>query len=137
MYSRTWFCIFILLFSLLINPTISQEETELCSDKDCTCDPSGDTDLIDVICKCSPNRDPIRIAGKSNSHNALSLPEKSASLQLESCHHVEIFAKTFNSAPILKNVTITDSAKVKLHPKMYEIGSGTSPKFTKFELTNV
>ena len=83
-------------------------------------------------------QEPVRIAGKSNPHNALLLPEKTASLRLESCHHVEIFAKTFNHAPSLRNVTITDSAKkIKLHPKMYEIGSGTSPKFNKFELINV
>jgi len=137
MISRTTFCIFILLLSYLINPTISQGENELCSDNDCTCNPSGDTDLIDVICKCSPNRDPLRIADKSNPRNTLYLPENAASLQLERCHHVEIFAKTFNHAKSLKNVTITDSAKTKLHPKMYEIGSGTSPHFTTFELTNV
>ena len=56
MISRTTFCIFILSLSYLINPTISQGENELCSDNDCTCNPSGDTDLIDIICKCSPNR---------------------------------------------------------------------------------
>ena len=56
MNSRTRLCIFILLLSLLINSTISQGGNELCSDADCTCDPSGDTDLIDVICKCSPKK---------------------------------------------------------------------------------
>ena len=50
---------------------------------------------------------------------------------------MEIFAKTFNHAPSIRNITITDSEKTKLHPKMYEIGSGTSPRFDKFELANV
>lgn len=54
--SRTTFCILILSLLYMINPTISQGENELCSDNDCTCNPSSDTDLIDVICKCSPNR---------------------------------------------------------------------------------
>ena len=82
-------------------------------------------------------QEPIRIAGKSNPHNALSLPEKTGSVRLEGCHHVELFAKTFNKASDLKNVTISGSGKVVLHPRMFEIGSGTPPKFDSFDITNV
>ena len=82
-------------------------------------------------------QEPIRIAGKSNPHNALSLPEKAGSVRLEGCHHVELFAKTFNKASDLKNITISGSGKVVLHPRMFEIGSGTPPKFDSFDITNV
>jgi len=135
--SRTNICIYLVLCFLLISPSISQEEGELCTDNDCTCNPQGETDLIEVICRCSPKREPIRIAGKSNPHNALSLPEKAGSVRLEGCHHVELFAKTFNKASDLKNLTISGSGKVVLHPRMFEIGSGTPPKFDSFDITNV
>lgn len=135
--SRTSLCIFIILCSLLICPTISQGGSELCTDEDCTCDSNDETDLIDVICRCSPKKDPLRIAGKENPHNALFLPEKTRSLRIEGCHHVEVFAKTFNHAAHLKNVTISGCGKAILHPRMYHIGSGTPPKFSLFEINNV
>ena len=53
---KTRFCIFIILCSLLITPTISQGGKELCIDGDCTCDANGEADLIDVICRCSPKK---------------------------------------------------------------------------------
>ena len=82
-------------------------------------------------------QDPLRIAGKENPHNALFLPEKTRSLRIEGCHHVEVFAKTFNHAAHLKNVTISGCGKAILHPRMYHIGSGTPPKFSLFEINNV
>ena len=82
-------------------------------------------------------QDPLRIAGKANPHNALFLPDKTRSLRIEGCHHVEVFAKTFNHAAHLKNVTISGGGKAILHPRMYHIGSGTPPKFSLFEITNV
>ena len=54
--SRTCLCIFIILCSLLICPTISQGGSELCTDEDCPCDSNDETDLIDVICRCSPKK---------------------------------------------------------------------------------
>ena len=54
--SRTNICIYVVLCFLLISPSISQEEGELCIDNDCTCNPQGETDLIEVICRCSPKR---------------------------------------------------------------------------------
>ena len=54
--STTNICIYLVLCFLLISPSISQEEGELCTDNDCTCNPQGETDLIEVICRCSPKR---------------------------------------------------------------------------------
>ena len=54
--STTNICIYLVLCFLLISPSISQEEGELCTDSDCTCNPQGETDLIEVICRCSPKR---------------------------------------------------------------------------------
>ena len=94
-------------------------------------------DLKDLLRIYIIFQEPIRIAGKSNPHNALSLPEKAGSVRLEGCHHVELFAKTLNKASDLKNITISGSGKVVLHPRMFEIGSGTPPKFDSFDITNV
>ena len=55
--TRTSLYIFIILCSLLISPTISQEGNDLCTDPDCTCDSQpGEPDLIDVVCTCSPKK---------------------------------------------------------------------------------
>lgn len=132
------------LCSLLIKPGFAQNgapSPTLCTDADCSCDPHpSEPDLIKVTCRCQPKK-VLKVGGHSNHHNALSVPENASSLNLTDCHHVEVFARTFNHVAGLKNVTISGSRKVVLHTGMYKsrngAGSGKPPSFALFEITDV
>jgi hypothetical protein len=45
-------------------------------------------------------------------HNGLHLPAGAAQLAVSGCHHVEVFGRTLNALPQMKNITIADSHKV-------------------------
>ena len=110
----------------------------LCDDPSCKCQTTT-TDLIDVKCQCIHNQvtndilkcyslhihsmvlQVLRIGSLRNSHNSAYLPEKAVSVHLKGCHHVELFARTFNHvAQSLRNLTIVDSTTAVLHKRLFE-----------------
>ena len=63
----------------------------------------------------------LRIGSLRNSHNSAYLPEKAVSVHLKGCHHVELFARTFNHvAQSLRNLTIVDSTTAVMHKRLFE-----------------
>ena len=72
-------------------------------------------------------------------HNAASPPATTAQLLVSGCHHVEIFGRTLNSLPRLKNISVIDSHKVVLHPRLYEVraGNGGTTHLQSVSLENV
>ena len=114
----------------------------LCDDPSCECQTTT-TDLIDVKCQCIHNQvhahemtslkkvtvihnhgmilKVLRIGSLRNSHNSDYLPEKAVSVHLKGCHHVELFARTFNHvAQSLRNLTIVDSTTAVMHKRLFE-----------------
>ena len=77
--------------------------------------------------------------GNKAKHNALHLPAGAAQLSVSGCHHVEMFGRTLNSLPHLKNVSIANCHKVVLHPRLYEVraGNGGTNHIDTFSLENV
>jgi len=91
----------------------------LCDDPSCNCQTTT-TDLIDVKCQCIHNQ-VLRIGSLRNSHNSAYLPEKAVSVHLKGCHHVELFARTFNHvAQSLRNLSVVDSTTAVMHKRLFE-----------------
>lgn len=91
----------------------------LCQEPGCECSDDAEG-LKEVRCQCVHNQ-VVRIGSEQNSHNSPFLPAYTASLQLEGCHHVEIFARAFNHVvESLKKVSVEDSTTVVLHQRQFE-----------------
>merc|ERR1712168_1124167 len=71
--------------------------------------------------------------------DAFQPPEDTGSLIVESCHHVELYSRLVNHMKNLKNITISHSHTVVIHPKLYE-SRGALPEsgtVDNIELTSI
>ena len=66
-------------------------------------------------------------------------PDSTVSLSFQNCQKVEILTQTFNSVPLLQNVSIQNIEEFTIHSRIYEsrIGSGQSATISNFKIVNV
>ena len=73
------------------------------------------------------------------SNNVALAPDSTVSLSFQNCQKVEILTQTFNSVPLLQNVSIQNIEEFTIHSRIYEsrIGSGQSATISNFKIVNV
>jgi len=121
---------------------VTSEVQDLCEIGGCSCTPSPlRDDLIDVNCQCSSSAQEISWGPEDGvpSNNVALAPDSTVSLSFQNCQKVEILTQTFNSVPLLQNVSIQNIEEFTIHSRIYEsrIGSGQSATISNFKIVNV
>ncbi|TRY72236.1 hypothetical protein TCAL_14891 [Tigriopus californicus] len=67
----------------------------------------------------------VKIGVRDLTDNVSEPPENAAQLKISSCHSVELFPRIINRMANLKNITISKSDEVNVHPRLYNAKAGT------------
>lgn len=131
----------LLLWALVVPSLTLANPQDLCNVPGCSCEPSAlRDDLIDVNCQCQSDQVlSLGPADGSSSRPVSSAPDATVQLHIEGCQQLEVFSRTLNSMPGLRNVTFNDISSLILHQRLYEArsGNGQSSTVTNFEISNV